>query len=51
MQLNLHFLHSHLDFIPLKMGAMCNQYGKGFHQEISQMEMRYSGKWELKYIG
>lgn len=45
MSLKIHFLHSHLDFFPENMGAVSDEHGERFHQEISQMEKRYSGKW------
>jgi hypothetical protein len=44
MSLKIHFLHSHLDFFPENMGAISDEHGERFHQEISQMEKRYSGK-------
>jgi hypothetical protein len=46
MSLKLHFLHSHMDFfLPQNMGALSNEYGERFHQDISQIEKRYIGKW------
>jgi hypothetical protein len=32
-------------FSPENIGALSNEYGERFHQDISQMEKRYSGKW------
>jgi hypothetical protein len=45
MSLILHFLNSHLDFIPEKMEAVSNEHGKKFHQAISKFGKGYSGKW------
>ena len=36
-------LHSPLDFFPENMGAVSDEYGENFCQDISQMEERYSG--------
>jgi len=43
MSLNLHFMHSHFDFFLENMGVVSNKHGERFHQNISQMEKRYSG--------
>ncbi|UYV73752.1 hypothetical protein LAZ67_11000718 [Cordylochernes scorpioides] len=45
MSLKIHFLHSHLDFFPDKLGAVSDEHGERFHQDISSMEKRYQGKW------
>lgn len=45
MSLKLHFLHSHLEFFPDNLGAVSDEHGERFHQQIAQMEKRYSGKW------
>jgi hypothetical protein len=44
MSLKSHFSHSHLEFFPPNMGAVSNEHGEGFHQDISTMEKRYAGK-------
>jgi len=36
---------------PENMGAMSNEYGIGFHQDISQIEKMCSGKWSSQYVG
>lgn len=46
MSLKIHFLHSHLSFFPENMGAVSDEHGERFHQEISEFEKRYQGKWE-----
>ncbi|UYV60886.1 PGM3 [Cordylochernes scorpioides] len=45
MSLKIHFLHSHLDFFPDNLGAVSDEHGERFHQDISSMEKRYQGKW------
>ena len=41
--LQVHFLHSHLEFPP-KLGAVSDEHGKNFHLDISTMEKRHAGK-------
>ena len=47
MSLKIHFLHSHLDFFPppppLSCGAVSDEHGERFHQDISVMEQKYQG--------
>ena len=45
MSLKIHFLHSHLDFFPANLGAVSDEQGERFHQDISTMEKRYQGNW------
>lgn len=45
MSLKIHFLHSHLDFFPENLGAVSDEHGERFHQDIAHMEKRYNGKW------
>ena len=45
MSLKMHFLHSHLDFFPENLGAVSDEHGERFHQEITTIEKRYQGKW------
>jgi len=44
MALKIHFLHSHLDFFPENCGAVSDENGERFHQDISSMEKKYQGK-------
>ena len=44
MSLKIHFLHSYLDFFPENRGAVSDEHGERFHQDISSMEKRYEGK-------
>ncbi|UYV69405.1 hypothetical protein LAZ67_6003482 [Cordylochernes scorpioides] len=50
MFLKIHFLHSHLDFFP-DAGAVSDEHGERFHQDISSMEKRISqsGYGDLPY--
>jgi len=51
MLLKMHFLFSHLDFFPLNCGAVSDEHGEHFHQDISMMEHRYKGKWSAVMLG
>ena len=44
MSLKIHFLDSHLDFLPPNLGAVSDENGEPFHQDILAMEKRYQGK-------
>ena len=50
MSLKMHFLHSHLDFFPENCGAVSDEHGERFHQNISSMEKRYQGKWNTSML-
>ena len=39
MSLKLHFLKSHLDFFPENLGAVSDEQGERFHQDIRVMEL------------
>ena len=43
MSLKIHFLHSYF-FLP-NLGAVSDEYGERFHQDITKMESNYQGKW------
>jgi hypothetical protein len=47
MSLKVHFLGSHLDFFPENLGAVSDEHGERFYQDIYNMEKRYQGKWSL----
>ncbi|GBN45727.1 hypothetical protein AVEN_206458-1 [Araneus ventricosus] len=38
MSLNVHFLDSHLDYFPENLGAVSEEQGEIFHQDIKEME-------------
>jgi hypothetical protein len=48
--LKLRFLASHLDFFPENLGAISDEHGERFHQNISNMVKRYQGKWSLSVL-
>ena len=50
MSLEIHFLHSHLDFSPKNCGAVSDEHGERFDQDISSMEKRYQGKWNCALL-
>ena len=41
----MHFLHLHLNFFPESLGAVSDEQGERFHQDIKAMEKRYQGFW------
>ena len=51
MSLKMHFLHSHLDFFPPNLGAVSDEHGERFHQDISAMETRYHGRFNSNMMG
>ena len=46
MSIKVHFLHSHLDRFPENLGALSNEQGERFHQDVKEMEERYQGRWD-----
>jgi hypothetical protein len=50
MSLKVHFLGSHLDFFPESLGAVSDEHGERFHQDIYNMEKRYQGKRSLSML-
>jgi hypothetical protein len=50
MSLKVHFLDSHLDFFLENLGAVRDEHRERFHQDISNMEKRYQGKWSLSML-
>ena len=51
MSLKIHFLLSHLNFSLPNHGAVSNEYGERFHQDITKMESNYQGKWNPGMMG
>ena len=50
MSVKLHFLDSHLQYSPDNLGDYSEQQGKRFHQDISEMERRYQGRWNVAML-
>lgn len=46
MSVKLHFLNSHLDQFPQNLGAVSDEQGEHFHQDLMTMEERYQGRWD-----
>jgi hypothetical protein len=44
MSLKIYFLNKHLDFFSQNLGAVSDEHGEHFHQDIAVMEKRYQGK-------
>ncbi|UYV80917.1 hypothetical protein LAZ67_19002179 [Cordylochernes scorpioides] len=47
MSLKIYFLHSHLDLFSDNLGAVSDEHGERFHQDISSMEKRYQALQNL----
>ena len=50
MSIKMHFLHSHLDYFPENCGDFSEEQGERFHQDISTMEARYQGRWDVNMM-
>jgi len=50
MSLKIHFRHSRLGFFPENCGAVSDEYGERFHQDISSMQKIYQGKWNCAML-
>ncbi|GBM61672.1 hypothetical protein AVEN_133457-1 [Araneus ventricosus] len=50
MSLTLHVLDSHLNFFPRNLGAISDEHGERFHQDISMFEKRFSGRWNRSML-
>ena len=46
MSVKLHYLYSHLDRFPENLGAVSDEQGEWFHQDLKTMEERYQGRWD-----
>lgn len=51
LSLKMHFLKSHKDFFPDNMGAFSDEHGERFHQDISDMEDRFNGRYLPRLMG
>jgi hypothetical protein len=43
-------LASHLDYFPENLGAVSEEQGEIFHQDIKEMEQRYQGRWDVNMM-
>ena len=46
MIIKMHYLFSHMDRFPENLGAMSDEQGERFHQDIKKMETRYQECWD-----
>lgn len=46
MSIKMHYLLSHMDRFPENLGAMSDEQGERFHQDMREMETRYQGRWD-----
>lgn len=51
LPLKMHFLKSHIDFFPGNLGDFSDEHGERFHQDISDMEDRFNGRYAPKMLG
>ena len=50
MSIKLHFLYSNLDRFPENLGDLSDEQGERFHQDISEIEVRYQGRWDATIL-
>jgi hypothetical protein len=50
MSLKVHFLNAHLDYFPENLGAVSEEQGERFHQDIKEMQTRYQGRWNVNMM-
>ena len=46
MSIKMHYLSCHVDRFPENLGAVSDEQGERFHQDIKEMEARYQGRWD-----
>jgi hypothetical protein len=46
----VYFLNAHLDYFPENLGAVSEEQGERFHQDIKEMEKRYQGRWTVNMM-
>ena len=51
MSLKIHFLHSRSEFFPDNLGDVSDKHGERFHEDISDIEIRYQGKPNDRKMG
>jgi hypothetical protein len=44
-------LNSHFEFFPENLGAVSEEQGERFHQDIKEMERRDQGRWNVNMMG
>jgi hypothetical protein len=51
LSLKVDFLNVQPDYIPENLGAVSEEQGERFNQDIQEMETRYQGRWNVNKIG
>jgi hypothetical protein len=51
MSLKVHFPNAHLDYFPEYLGAVTEEQGERFHQDINEMETRHQRRWNVNMTG
>ena len=50
MSIKVHFLFSHLDKLPDNLGAVSDEQGERFHEDLMAVEERYQGRWDCHTV-
>jgi hypothetical protein len=50
MSLKLHFLASNLGYFLPNLGAVSEEQGERFHQDLKDVERRYQGRWDVNMM-
>ena len=50
MSVKMHFFNFHLNYFPENCGVYSEEQGERFHQDISIMEERYQGRWNVNFL-
>jgi len=50
VSIKLHFLNRHLEHFPKNLGDLSDEQGEQFHEDISEMEVRYQGRWDAAML-
>lgn len=50
MSVKLHFLDSHIEYFPDKLGDFSEEHGERCHQDMKDMEKRYQGIWGVNMM-
>lgn len=48
--LEVHFLHFHFHYFPENLGALSDEKGERFHQDVKEIERRYQGRSDVPMV-
>lgn len=51
LTLKMHFFKNHLDFFPRNLGQFSDEHGERFHQDISDIEDGFNGRYTPQMLG